>query len=605
MITKKSLKQIICLTLALTLCIGIISGCARKMEMDVIGPSDEVKFDLLMDELFEDWITTDALTMNYFLADPYVFDIERPETTFGEVVSQETIDRSKEETRELKEKLSEYNYSSLRHDQQIVYDILSRIIKLSEVLERNDNFSYYTGYIRPLTGFQVQMPVLLAEFNFYTAEDIDRYLELIGDTRRYYDDIIEFERERSRRGYFLSEANVDSVIEQIESYLEDREDNLLITVFNDRIDNYPGLTADQRETYKQRNKDLVLGNVLVAYENLLKALQELRGVGARPGGLASLPGGQDYAHALLKLRVGTDRSIEELEGLLEDWFNKTLMEIMEALHGGPQLLDKYLDDELGQLPEETPEAYIASLQQHIARVFPPIAPTGLTVLEVHESLQEHTSPAFYLAPAVDRFDENVVYVNPASIDDNLFMFTVLAHESYPGHMYQTVYFLQQSPHPIRVSISNTGYSEGWATYAEMMSYGFVIPDETEAQLLWNFRFFDMLLQSYVDLGVNVLGWSMEDVAETFMMIGIMDMEVVESVYNTVTGIPLNSLTYSLGLIELTMLKEDAQRVMGDSFDLMDFHRFFLDFGSAPYPIIRSYLDARLRENIPNALAPAA
>jgi len=278
---------------------------------------------------------------------------------------------------------------------------------------------------------------------------------------------------------------------------------------------------------------------------------------------------------------------------------------MTVLHGNSHLMDGLINDSLGQIKEGSPEEYISMLQRRILEDFPPIATTRLEILEVHESLQEHMSPAFYLAPAVDRFDDNVVYVNPASLDDDMFLFTVLAHESYPGHMYQTVYFLQQSPHPVRTALSNTGYSEGWATYAEMNSYFYTDIDAMEAELLWNFRFYDMLLVSYIDMGVNVMGWSYHDVASRLSEFNIHDSEVVENIYHRVTGIPLNSLLYSLGFIELTALMQDSERVLGNDFDSFEFHRYFLDFGPAPYPVIRKHLNERIIADPATALAPAA
>ena len=306
---------------------------------------------------------------------------------------------------------------------------------------------------------------------------------------------------------------------------------------------------------------------------------------------------------LLRLRVGTDRTAGDLSDILNRWLSNVWMNIINALHGEHQLLDDFISDSLGQIADGTPEAYIAMLQEHIAAEFPPIAPTQLVVLEVHESLQEHMSPAFYLAPAVDRFNDNVVYVNPASLDDNLFLFTVLAHESYPGHMYQTVYFLQQSPHPVRTALSNSGYAEGWATYAEMKSYFFAESSVVIADLLWNLRLYDMLLVSCIDLGVNVLGWDKNDVSQLLEDYNVFDPEVTESIFNRVAGVPLNSLLYSGGYIELIALMQDVESALGDNFDLVDFHRYFLDFGPAPYPIIRKHLNDRVTTDPETALVP--
>jgi len=601
MTRTKHLQRIICAILLLTFCITIFSGCDNIFnsntepepdpEEEIIEElSDEEKFDVMMDDWFAEWVAEDTLTLNYFLANPEALGIGRPEATLGEVMTPEEIEHEKELTQEMAEQLESVQYDLLRKDQQIVYDILNRTIRLTKIMEKEDDFFYYTGLIRPLNGFQVQLPVLYAEFSFYNAEDIERYLDMIEDTIRYFDDVIEFERERSRRGFFMSDANVDSVIEQVESYLENREDNLLITVFNDRIDNYEGLSAEQREQYKQRNKDLVLNNVLVAYDNLLKALNELRGVGVHNGGLASLPGGKDYAHATICLKVGTDKSATELDALLSEWMDMTYNSIMATLSTNQKLYDKLINGKAGQIEKGTPKSFISTLQKAMVNDFPQIAPTRHVVLEIHESLQEHMSPAFFLTPAVDWFEDNVIYVNPSMLDDDLFLFTVLAHESYPGHLYQMVYFRQQSPHPIRTMISNMGYTEGWATYVEMLSYGMAGLNNEEATLMWNMRFYDMLLSSQIDLGVNVLGWDFNTVKEKLGEFNIVDEETVKNIYDRVTGVPLHSVTYALGFIELNELRADAQEVMGDDFDLTEFHRFILDMGPAPFPLIKAHMD---------------
>jgi len=599
---KRISTRIICILLIVSMFVILVSACRDNENVEA---SDEELFDILMDDYFAEWVTNDALTLNYFLADPESMGIERPESTFGEVISADLIERSKEQTVEWTERINSFNYNNLRYDQKIVYDILVRNIKLYEILERDDNFNYYTGYIRPLNGFQVQYPVLLAEFNFYTADDIERYLDLLNDTLRYFNDIIEFERERSKRGYFLNDANVDSVIEQIESFLENREDNLLISVFDHKIDNYAGLDASQRDSFKQRNKDIVLNNVLVAYEALLSAMTELRGVGTNDRGLAALPDGKAYAEAFLRLRVGTDRTAEDLRDILDDWLNALWIYIITAINNDPHLMDGLINDTLGQIVEASPQEYIDMLKRYIEDDFPALNPTNLELWEVHESLQEHMSPAFYLAPAVDRFNDNVVYINPSSINDDMFLFTVLAHESYPGHMYQTVYFLQQSPHPVRTALSNTGYMEGWATYAEEQSYYFPDLNVDEVTLMWNFRFYDMLLVSYVDLGVNIFNWSHGDVARVLAGYNIHDTEVVDNIFNRVTGVPLNSLLYSLGYLELTALMQDSERVLGNNFNRADFHRYFLDFGPAPYPIIRKHLNDRIVTDPATALKQSA
>jgi uncharacterized protein (DUF885 family) len=137
----------------------------------------------------------------------------------------------------------------------------------------------------------------------------------------------------------------------------------------------------------------------------------------------------------------------------------------------------------------------------------------------------------------------------------------------------------------------------------MTSYFFAGLDYEEASLLWNLRFFDMLLTSVADLGVNVNGWSYGDVAGFLAEYGLSDDTVVRSVYNRVIGVPLISLNYTVGYIEMIELHTEAESMLGSTFDISDFHRFILDFGPAPYPILRE----RMRNQMTNydTLAPAA
>ena len=590
MFNKRYVYRLVCVLVILTLCAGMLSGCKNnqfeELERFVVGNKDEHEFDLLMDELFADMVTADSISLNYYLAFPENFDIERPYPTYGEVTTEESIRESEEERRELSDRLSGFRYSSLRPDQKIVYDILVRDIALYDEMSGG---SYYIGYIRPTNGLQVQLPIILAEFNFYTVSDIEQYLLLLEDTLRYFDEIIVYERERVRRGYFLSESNIDSVIENCESFLEERENNLLISVFNDRIDQYEGLSAGQREEFKQRNRDLVLGNVLPAYDLLLDALHEFRGTPQNAKGLADLPNGKAYAQAYLSYRTGSDRTAEQVDRLLMEWMGRMLTDIMSLMSNNPDIMTMLNNDTLGQIDDDTHENYLLALHRAMTPDFPAIESTRYVVREVHELLQEHVSPAFYLTPALDYFDDNVIYVNPSSITDNISLFTTLAHEGYPGHMYQTVYFLQQSPHPIRTLLGPLGYSEGWATYTESLSYSYAGLDDDVAAILEIMRLYDLLLMSRIDLGVNALGWGLDRVSTYLEQLGIMDQDTVLRLYEAVTGNPLFYMPYALGYIELSTLRQDAERELRNDFDLLEFHRFILDFGPVHFSLISSQM----------------
>ena len=601
---KNKLIRIIGLLIAFTLLVGTVTGCIEIIDVfsnllnrgEQEAPSDRgtghlgaEDFDLFIDELFIDIVTSNSITLNFTLVDPSAFGIEPIEPTLGEILTIELARENWEKNRAEAEKLHSFNYYLLRPDQQVIFDILMRSYGLSYTDEFVEDHVFYLGYIRPLNGIQIQLPILLANLNFRSVEDFYTYFALLKDTQRFFSEIAEFERERARRGFFLSAANVDSVLEHLEDYLSNREDNFLILAVNNIIDEFDGFTADEKIEYKQKNLDLVLNYFLPAYEYLRDAMQELRGVGANEGGLANITGGSDWALMYLRHRTDSDMTLEEMLYALEVNLRNSQQRLSSLWSENADLMDRFFDNTLGYIPHDTPENYMRQLEEAIAEEFPPLGEVNLRIVEVHENLQEHVSPAFFISPPFDDFKNNVIYTNPSKIHDNFFLFTILGHEGFPGHMYQFVFFREQSPHPIRGFITGIGYTEGWATYAEYASYFMAGLDEAEAEILMLARFIDSLFMSIIDLNVNAFGWDMNQLANFLAGIGITDSEFTENIFNRVTGVPLFSLPYTIGYIEMAALREKAELRLGDDFVPMEFNRFILEFGPAPFSLINYHL----------------
>ena len=596
-------KRIISIITLLTLLAFLVVGCANipgigqlfSTEVESVDEVSEIisnaeeEFDLFINEIFVEIITSDSISINFTLADPSAFGIEDFVPTLGEVTTPETARRDRERSIEGEEMLHSFDYNLLRPDQQILFDILARSYAISNSMEFNENQFYYLGAIRPLNGIQITLPILLAEFNFRTAEDFEIYFALLKDTPRYFQDLIEFERERSRRGFFLSAANVDSVLEHIENYLSNREDNFLILVVNDIIDEFEGLTQEQREEFKERNSELVLNYFLPAYEALESAMRELRGVGEREGGLVNLPSGEEFVQLRLKHRTDSDMTIDEMHTALTQRMDYLQGRLWNIWGEYPELMDMYFNGMLGEIAYDSPENYMLMLEKSMAQDFPPLYRVNYVIHEVHENLQEHMSPAFYISPAVDDFIDNVIYINPSKVDDNFFLFTVMAHEGFPGHMYQFVFFFQQSPHPIRTLLTGIGYTEGWAAHAEYSSFFWAGLDENEAEVLRLVREFDLVFMSLIDLNVNARGWTIDDLRTFLLGRGITDPDVADNIFNLVMGIPLFYMPYTIGYIEMISLLDEAERRLGNDFVLMDFHRFVLEFGPAPFTLLQEHL----------------
>jgi uncharacterized protein (DUF885 family) len=588
------LKIVFTIILIVLLSLSFV-GCDRA-EDSLYGYE---KFDLLLDELFAESVTSDSISLNFFLANPEAFGIEVITPTLGEVTTLDSFRRNRDENRELAERLSAFDSELLRPDQQIIFDILMRNAEISDQMSHIEDFAFYIGWIRPLVGIQVQLPILLAEFNFRTEDDFEIYFALLEDTERYFNDIVEFERERSRRGTFMADGVVDMVLEHIESFVYDTDDNFMILVFEENLNAFEGLSQEKRNELNQRNRDLVLGSFLPAYENLADTLRELRGVGSHSGGLAMLPSGEILAQAYLRQRADTDMTMQEMYDILTERLYEINSEIVSLIMSYPELGERFMDETLGEnmlpnLAEHTAENYMIVLRDAISEHFPPLYNVRYIIHEVHESMQEHMSPAFFLRPAIDDFEDNIIYVNPSFLEDRMFFFSIMAHEGFPGHMYQMVYFLQQAAHPIRQFITGIGYTEGWATYAELMSYSFVDLG-AEGELIRLSREFDLILSARIDIGINGFGWDLDEFTSFLRTFGVTDFEVVESMFNSMIGTPLLFVPYAIGYLEMLSLLEKAEEELGDDFNLLEFHRFILDFGPAPFPMLRENMSIWMEE----------
>ena len=199
------------------------------------------------------------------------------------------------------------------------------------------------------------------------------------------------------------------------------------------------------------------------------------------------------------------------------------------------------------------------------------------------------SPAFYMIPAIDNTQENVIYINQAQMGDDLTLFTTLAHEGFPGHLYQTVFYEGTDPDPVRNLFSFGGYVEGWATYAEMCSYYLTPLSKEQATLLQKNASIILALYALADMGIHYEGWSRMDAVAFFSNYGITDADTVERIYELIIGSPGNYLKYYIGYVQFLELKKEWVREEKEEFSQKKFHEAVLTVGPAPFDIVEEYM----------------
>ena len=236
-----------------------------------------------------------------------------------------------------------------------------------------------------------------------------------------------------------------------------------------------------------------------------------------------------------------------------------------------------------------PISILNGLKKEIAKTFPTAPDTTVSVKYVPEALQGNLSPAFYMIPAIDSYEENVIYVNQAHMGNPLTLFTTLAHEGFPGHLYQNVYYAGTDPDPVRSMFNTGGYVEGWATYAEMCSYYLAPITKEQATILQKNSSIILGLYTLADIGIHYDGWSRVDTLAFFSNYGIQDVNTVNRIYDLVLGSPGNYAKYYIGYVEFLELKKEYAAKKGTGFSQKEFHKDVLMTGPAPFELVEKYM----------------
>lgn len=580
---KQRYKKLLSLVLALSMVIGLY-GCAdRGSDVNEVNGQSFSEF---IDEIWRDNVNCDTLSLHYSIANPENYGITPTEITLG-TYSQTDLTSSAAEAEALIAQLQCYSYDTLNSQEQLVYDCTLRAL---EYTARLSKYAYYAEPLGPTTGLQTELPIVLAEYHFYSRKDIDTYIELLKCLPDYFSDIAQYEREKSAAGFFMADSVADKIIDQCKTFISSPETNLLIEHFDSVIADFEGLTTDEITLYREQNREAVLQYVIPAYELLIRTLSELRGSAVYPGNLCALPDGAEYFETLVQYDTGSSMTMKKMQKRLESAVRSSLLSMSAAQLADPKLYDRYA---AAEYPTSDPVECLELLKKAIQTDFPHLDDVDYSVKYVHESLQDYLSPAMYLIPPFDDRNNNNIYINlnPEYTGNDLF--TTLAHEGYPGHLYQNNYYLATDQAPILHLLRTRGYTEGWGTYAELYGYKLAGFDDALAEFMQNNMTAILCLYGLTEIGIHFSGWTPEDTISFWSDYGV-DEASASEIYQTLLAEPGVYLPYCIGYLEFIDLRKAAQETLGDDFSYLDFHTFLLDIGPAPFDIIKKHMDQWLK-----------
>lgn len=565
----------------LVILISFLSGNAFWSSLH--AESSDRQFRTFTRSLFQTEVSANTISLHYTLRSPSDYGIADIPATYGSLSSDHVA--AKASVRNVLSSLQEFDPGTLSSENALTFKILDTYLKNAST---GTDYLLYQEPLGPVSGIHTQLPVLLSEYSFYDTQDVETYLALLKETPSYFDSVIRFEQKKAASGLFMPDYQADSVLDTCQSFIDMGKENYLVSTFNERIASLDLLLENKKDSFQKENMKLVTEEIYPAYQNLITAIKSLKGKGMNEQGLSHFPYGKKYYEYLVRQTTGCNESISRLRLMTRAQILEDLSAMQKVLFPADAALTQ-----ASVLEQTPPDSMLDDLRSKITDTFPEIPDVDFQVKYVPESMQDYLSPAFYMIPAIDNLTENVIYINNGQTASGLNLYTTLAHEGYPGHLYQTVYFSASEPDPIRSILDFGGYVEGWATYAEMMSYYLAPLPKTEASLLQKNSSVILGLYALADMGIHYDGWSVTDTVRFFSDYGINDANAVQSVYKLIIGSPANYLKYYIGYLKFYELKKEMADALGNQFSQKEFHRAVLDVGPAPFEIVYDEVEKNL------------
>ena len=556
------------------------SGCNTQKSSD---NDSSFAYDAFLQEMFCREISENTINLHFTLAHPEKMGIADYNVTLGDLSEAAFADSNARLENYLK-KLQQFNTKQFSLNDQLTYDILMDYYTLQLEFA---SYSLYDEPLNPSSGIHAQLPMLFEEYIFYDEQDILDYFTLLTDVDDYFTQIIDFEKEKANAGLFMPDYACQSIISQCNDFVLAGEEHFLIETFADRINALPELSPEKKETYIQQNKQLVTNDLANAYQYLASEMTTLLGKGVNKQGLCYFPEGKDYYKLLVRYYTGCSDEISEIQENISEQRQSDLTFIADLAQKDPAFWERF---ETASLAEKDPVDTLAELQVDMLSDFPSAPETICTVDLIDECLEDYVAPAYYITAPLDQYTQNSIHINDDYDTTSLDYFTTLAHEGFPGHLYQTVMSYESDIDPVRILTNYSGYIEGWATYVEMLSYKYADIDTDIAQALQKNQSSMLSLYASTDLGIHHDGWTLEDTNAFWNSYGIKDTTTISNIYEYIVSEPGVYLQYYVGYLEFLELKETAMEEYETSFDEVNFHQAILEIGPAPFDILNEYFD---------------
>lgn len=545
----------------------------------VIKSDADEAFEALSSELFISAATSSGFVYHQFIKDPAVFGIDESEVERGwGSISLESHNADHAENDDVLARLADIDRNKLTPVNANAYDTLSESVRLANLMK---DYYYYSEPLETLNGEHTMLPLTMTMYDINDKSDLDGYMYLLEDMPRYLGEIEAFEKEKAERGLFMTENALDTVLGSIAKFANSGEDCFLIDYIDKVLsEGVEGVGDAEARAYSERNRNCVLNSIIPAYNKLKSTLEGLRGkCGKFVGAFERGDEARDYFIASIKNSSACEMEPFEMAELLNDTAAKLLSKFIEII-GRDRTAIGGLTKSITGGDTDTDIKYLLELIQNI---YPGIPEQRIDYVIVPDAVAEDFSPAAYLISAFDDPTRNIVIKNPTA--DNSTMLFTMAHECFPGHLYQTQYFRNGSFPLVQQIACPSGYSEGWAVFSELMVASRAERYGVNACLLnqYNSLISGIIIPTYISLRVNCDGWDKEQIGEYLDTFGLNNDAYIEIIYEYAVNMPDYFFSYGMGFANTYRIYHHVEPVTDA--ELKAFFTDYLSVGPCCYDVL--------------------
>lgn len=587
----------ICVWLLAGLLVFSAAGCqpqeAQPQTQSDEPTAEQERFAAFIEKEFVDTMESDYTTAHVYLQDPEAFGVDPDQisVSLGTRMDEESQEEAMASFTATCEEFRTFDRDELSVEQQDIYDIFDYQVSLSEALS-DAKFDYYAPLFESISGLHYQLPTLFADWQLRNEEDVQDLITLMSDVRPYVDSALEYTRTQEEQGLLM--LDLDSVISYCEGIVESGEDSAVLQAMNDSI---AALELGEEKTaqYQQQLADAFAESFLPAYADILDTMRDLQANGDNnEQGLAQFEHGKEYYALLLQQSVGSNKTPEEIKTMMEEAFNEHLQQLQLFAMAYPEETQQVLEQDLPKTGYTSYDEILQDLQSHIFDDFPQVEDLRYQIEDVNEEIASDSGVAAYFnVPSLDGDTVKQLRVNPNNAGvDSIDTYATVAHEGFPGHMYQYAYMYENVDSNFIKALAIVGaYTEGFAVYAQYESLKYL--DGISQEVLDVYREYELLTYCLViaaDIGIHYEGWSLDEFENYFTEMGL-SIGSGDALYAQLQANPAVFETYYVGYHEIMDLREKAEDALGENFDAKAFNEALLESGTAPFNVVERHIDA--------------